>query len=122
MDILQGGAVAEMKTGDRVEWPAVWSLGFQQIFSAKSAQQRLVCRNCGGILGLDRIEERFKVGALVCNLSQPALKPRNRRQGDKGLEGGNFGGQFLHHLLDQKVAKGDAFQTLLAVRDRIENG
>jgi hypothetical protein len=65
---------------------------------------------------------QVEVAGLFDQRCEPARETRNRRERDEGIETRQFALQILGHLLDQEIAEGDAAQTLLAVRDRIEHG
>ena len=54
-------------------------------------------------------------------LTEPAPKPRYRRQGGKTLQLRKLRLELLDHLLDQEIAERHAAQAILAVGDRIEN-
>ena len=65
----------------------------------------------------------FHVRAGFAELAiQPGAESGNRRQRGEGLEVLELTGQFIHHPLDQEVAKADAAQAFLGVGDGVENG
>src|SRR6185437_647713 len=55
-------------------------------------------------------------------LVEPAAETRAGRQRGESLETRQFGGEAVDDPLDEKIAEADAGQSLLAVRDRIEDG
>ena len=55
-------------------------------------------------------------------LPEPGPEARHRRQGGEGLQPGEFGAQLLDDGLDQEIAERHPGQTVVAVRDRVEDG
>jgi len=59
--------------------------------------------------------------ASAKGLFQPGSESWHGREGTKGFQLREFGGQQFHHALDQEIAKGNAVQSPLAVIDGIEH-
>src|SRR5688500_20399561 len=77
-------------------------------------------------LALQQLEGSFLLGienpALALPLAgKPAGKNRRRRQRNKSLQVRQSLLQLLDHLLDQKIAEGDAAEAFVGIRDGLEH-
>src|SRR5258708_15227517 len=123
IDPFEPCAFAEVKTRHGVD---AYRRPPRQIAGAKPQQ------GCAQLLPLRRVippavalelwQQRGIGVASICKpLTEPAPKPRYRRQGGKTLQLRKLRLQFLYHLLDQEIAEHHAAQAVLADGDPIEN-
>ena len=115
-----------MEARDGVDHPPVRPAAFQKIIGGERLQDLPHPRRALGmgrpvvVLGaLTRLRGKRLNGRIVGGLD-PGAKAGDRREGDESLNSWQLSADFLHHLLDEKIAEADARQALLAIRDRIE--
>src|SRR6266436_462823 len=123
IDPFEPCAITEVKARHRVD--AYRGLPCQ-IAGAKPQQGRAqllpLRRVIPPAVALELWQQRgIGVASLCKALTEPAPKPRYRRQGGKTLQLRKLRLELLDHLLDQQVAERYSAQAVLAVGDRIED-
>src|SRR6478609_9040985 len=123
IDPFEPCAIAEVKTRHGVD---AYRGPPRQIAGAKPQQGR------AQLLALRRVippiaalelwqQRRIGIASIRKPWTEPAPKPRHRRQGGKTLQLRKLRLELLDHLLDQEIAERHAAQAVLAVGDRIED-
>src|SRR6267154_5216391 len=123
IDTFEPRAVAEVKARYRVD---AYRGSPRQIAGAKPQQGRAQLlaprRVIPPATTLELWQQRGIGVASICKpLTEPAPKPRHRRQSGKTLQLRKLCLELIDHLLDQEIAERYAAQAVLAVGARIDN-
>ena len=123
IDPFEPRAIAEVKTRHGVD---AYRGPPRQIACAKPQQGRAqllaLRRVIPPIAALELWQQRgIGIASIRKPWSEPAPKPRYRRQGGKAFQLRKLRLEFLDYLFDQEIAERYAAQAVLTVGDRIEN-